>query len=80
MNDTVEALRFEKDADIRLFTDEKEEARKEAESKIAELEALSKSQELQIGELRSQVVELKTQLSRKVDIESQLSTQRNRNV
>ena len=49
----IEALRIEKDTNIRLITREREESRVSFEIRINELDRLAKTQEHSITELRS---------------------------
>lgn len=66
----MEKLRQEKDQVIRNITSEKELQRNASETKIHELELIIKRQEHSIVELRSIVLELRTVLKQKEDVEN----------
>ena len=61
------------------MTREREEARNTYEVRIHELELLVKRQEHSIAELRSTLLELRTILTQKKDVEDQLYAERARN-
>lgn len=69
-------MRLEKDAIIRHLTKDKEDGRNIYESKINDLEVLAKKSDSAIAELRSNVLELRSILTQKSDVEDQLDKER----
>lgn len=69
-------MRLEKDAIIRHLTKDKEDGRNIYENKINDLEVLAKKSDSAIAELRSNVLELRSILTQKSDIEDQLEKER----
>jgi predicted RND superfamily exporter protein len=78
LNLAIEKLRMDKEQITRSLTREKEDSRSTYEKHINELELLVKRHEHSIADLRSHTIELKLVLSQKVDVENQLSRERER--
>jgi len=70
---------LEKDAQIRVIVKDREEARSVYEIRITELEIIIKNHVRSISELRGLIIQLKSTLEQKSDVESQLAAERQRN-